>query len=102
MNPSFSTRSKTNEVQLVDMGCPQGMVPIQRNRVHEGQTHDFKYSFSESQGGSFHTYASNIPGEYVSFYVAFLSFMKPEKPCMICMFNNLPTSKGEGDDSSND
>ncbi|XP_059441823.1 protein neprosin-like [Corylus avellana] len=68
MNPSFSTRSKTNEVfsksQFVDMGCPPGMVPIQRTRVHEGQTHDFKNSFSESQGGSFHTYASNIPGEY--------------------------------------
>jgi hypothetical protein len=68
MNPSFSTRSsKTNEV--FSMGCPQGMVPIQRaTRVDQGQTH-FQ-SFSESQGGSFHRYASNFPGEYVSFYVA--------------------------------
>ena len=54
MNPSFSTRSsKTDEV--FSMGCPQGMVPIQRTTRVEGQTH-FQ-SLSESQG---------FPGEYVS------------------------------------
>jgi hypothetical protein len=70
MNPSFSTERMTNEVfsksQPVDISCPQGMVPIHRTKV-EGQTH--LRSFSEFNGGSFHTFAYKLPGEYVSFNV---------------------------------
>lgn len=74
MNPSFSTRrimtdkvfskSKLVHNDQLGGGCPQGLVPIQRTKVDDG---------------IFHTYASKLPGEYVSFYIKFLSFMIPEK-----------------------
>ncbi|XP_059441780.1 protein neprosin-like [Corylus avellana] len=61
MNPSFSTRRKTNEdflkSQLVGFRCPQGMVPIRRPKTG-------LKSFSKSHGGSLHTFATKLPGEY--------------------------------------
>jgi hypothetical protein len=67
MNPSFSTRRKTNEVflksQLVGgFRCPQGKVPIRRPKTG-------LKSFSKSHDGSLHTFATKLPGECVSFYV---------------------------------
>jgi hypothetical protein len=75
MHPSFSTGRMTNKVfsksQLVDISCPQGMVPIQRTKVDQGQTHDLK-SFSEFHGGSFNTFATKkFSSENVSFFFFF-------------------------------
>jgi hypothetical protein len=67
MNPSFSTRRKTNEAilksQLVGgFRCPQGMVPVRRPKTG-------LKSFSKPHGGSLHTFATQLPGECVSFYI---------------------------------